>query len=136
MDQLRILVWHVHGSYLYYLTQSAHKFYLPSSPERAGDLAGKWGHIPWGDNVMDVPVQEVRNLDLDVILFQLPGQYLTQQDEILSDAQRKLPRIYLEHDPPHAQAKLFAFAFSKASFPSRKQRAAITNVPTESIPPI
>jgi hypothetical protein len=101
MQQLRILIWHVHGSYLYYLTQAPHLFYLPSNAERTGDLMGRYGHIPWGRNVVDVPVQEVKNLELDCIIFQLPKQYLTNQHEILSEEQRKLPKIYLEHDPPH-----------------------------------
>lgn len=101
MQQLRILIWHVHGSYLYYLTQVPHLFYLPSNPERTGDLIGRYGHLPWGRNVIDVPVQEVRNLELDCIIFQLPSQYLKDQFEIFTDAQRRLPKIYLQHDPPY-----------------------------------
>ncbi len=31
---LRILTWHVHGSYLYYLVQSPHRFFLPVKPGR------------------------------------------------------------------------------------------------------
>ncbi len=101
MQQLRILIWHVHGSYLYYLTQAQHLFYLPSSPDRKGDLFGRYGHLPWGRNVIDVPVEEVKNLELDCIVFQSPKQYLKDQHEILTGEQRKVPRIYLQHDPPY-----------------------------------
>ena len=38
-------------------------------------------------------------LDLDCILFQSRRNYLEDQ-EILSPEQRRLPRIYVEHDPP------------------------------------
>ncbi|MBL8013314.1 MAG: glycosyltransferase [Candidatus Omnitrophica bacterium] len=100
--QLRILIWHVHGSYLYYLTQLPHQFYLPSKADRKGDYIGKFGHIPWGDNVHDVPVDQIKDLELDCIIFQLPHQYLRDQYEILSVDQQSLPKIYLEHDPsPH-----------------------------------
>ncbi len=34
MRRLRVLTWHVHGSYLYYLTQAPHDFYLPVKPGR------------------------------------------------------------------------------------------------------
>jgi hypothetical protein len=102
MRPLNILIWHVHGSYLYYLTQAPHHFYLPSKPDRKGDYIGRWGHIPWGENVHDVPVDEVKDLDLDVIIFQLPHQYTNEQYLILSDEQRRLPKIYLQHDPPDA----------------------------------
>ncbi len=101
MKPLRILIWHVHGSYLYYLTsRSQHDFYLPSKPDRKSDYSGKWGHLPWGENVHDVPINEVKNLDLDAVIFQLPSEYLNDQYDILSPAQRRLPKIYLEHEAP------------------------------------
>src|SRR5262249_25618869 len=43
---------------------------------------------------------EVRSLDFDCVLFQSRQNYLADQYEILSEAQRRLPRVYLEHDPP------------------------------------
>jgi glycosyltransferase involved in cell wall biosynthesis len=101
MHPLRILIWHVHGSYLYYLTKnSPHHFFLPSSPERTGDYVGRWGHIPWTSNVHDVPRQHLKELELDCIIFQRPSQYLVDQHELLTAEQRELPRIYIEHDPP------------------------------------
>lgn len=100
MQQLRILTWHIHGSYLYYLTQSRHQFFLPVKPERPEGYGGRLGGLPWSDNVYDVPASEVKNLKFDCILFQSKRNYLEDQYEILSESQRQLPRIYLEHDPP------------------------------------
>jgi hypothetical protein len=97
MKSLRILTWPVHGSYLYYLTQVRHNFYLPMRPGHQGVKAGSYS---WDDNVFDVPSEEVRDLEFDCILFQSRQNYLEDQYEILSEAQRRLPRIYLEHDPP------------------------------------
>src|SRR5436853_3780025 len=102
MRRLKILTWHVHGSYLYYLTQTPHEWFLPSKPDRGTGYVGKWGHIPWGDNVHDVPVDQIRDLQLDCIVFQRREHYFKDQFDLLSEAQRKLPRIYLEHDPPQA----------------------------------
>jgi glycosyltransferase involved in cell wall biosynthesis len=50
--------------------------------------------------VHDVPIDEVKDLELDAILFQHRKNYEVDQYEILSEAQRRLPKIYLEHDPP------------------------------------
>lgn len=100
MQPLRILTWHVHGSYLYYLVQSPHQFFLPVKPGHPEGYGGKLGGFPWGENVHDVPAEEVRNLEFDCILFQSRQNYLEDQYEILSERQRSLPRIYLEHDPP------------------------------------
>jgi glycosyltransferase involved in cell wall biosynthesis len=100
MTPLHILTWHIHGSYLYYLTQSHHHFYLPVKSTRPEGYGGRLGGFPWSDNVHDVPAEEVKNLKLDCILFQSRKNYLEDQYEILSESQRQLPRIYLEHDPP------------------------------------
>ncbi len=98
--QLRILTWHIHGSYLYYLVHSPHDFYLPVKDGRPDGYAGRTESYAWPQNVHEVPAEEIRNLDFDCILFQSRKNYLTDQYEILSEEQRALPRIYLEHDPP------------------------------------
>lgn len=96
----RILTWHIHGSYLYYLVQSPHEFYLPVKPGRPEAYGGRNGSFPWPDNVHDVPAEEVKNLDIDCVVYQSDRNYLEDQFEILSEDQRRLPRLFLEHDPP------------------------------------
>lgn len=100
MRPLRILTWHTHGSYLHYLTQAPHEFYVLSKPGRPAGYAGRTGHLPWGANVHDLPVEHVKNQALDCIVFQDDAQYFEDQYELLSASQRNLPRIYIEHDPP------------------------------------
>jgi glycosyltransferase involved in cell wall biosynthesis len=100
MRRLKILTWHTHGAYLYYLTQAPHDFYVLSKPGRPPGYGGRGGHLPWGDNVHDLPVEDAERQALDLILFQDDHQYLQDQHEILSPAQQRLPKIYLEHDPP------------------------------------
>jgi glycosyltransferase involved in cell wall biosynthesis len=100
MRRLKILTWHTHGAYLYYLTQAPHDFYVLSKPGRPPGYGGRCGHMPWGDNVHDLPVSEATRQPLDLILFQDDAQYLEDQHRFLSPAQQCLPKIYLEHDPP------------------------------------
>ncbi len=97
MRPLRVLTWHVHGSYLYYLTQVHCDFYLPVQP---GRYSGRTPGYPWGDNVFEVPTEVLRAVDFDCVLFQSRQNYTEDQFKMLSDAQRRLPRVYLEHDPP------------------------------------
>src|SRR5215213_4642481 len=100
-SRLRILTWHVHGSYLWYLTQlSSVDWYLPVKPGRPSPYNGRAGSRPWPGNVVEVPVDELAGTELDCILFQSHQQWLVDQHELLSPAQRALPRIVLEHDPP------------------------------------
>jgi len=46
MRRLLILTWHIHGSYLYYLTQAGHEFYLPVKPGRPEGYGGRLGGFP------------------------------------------------------------------------------------------
>jgi glycosyltransferase involved in cell wall biosynthesis len=97
---LAIFTWHIHGSYLYYLSQGNYKIYIPVTEEKEEGYYGKGNTFPFGDNVIEVPAKEVRNISFDCILYQTNKNWLVDQYEILSEQQRKLPRIYLEHDPP------------------------------------
>jgi glycosyltransferase involved in cell wall biosynthesis len=97
---LKIFTWHIHGSYLYYLVQSPHDFYVPVKPGNPEGYGGRAGNFAWPDNLHEIDAGEVKDYDFDCILFQSRKNYLEDQHEILSDQQRQLPRIYLEHDPP------------------------------------
>ncbi|HET6528800.1 MAG TPA: glycosyltransferase family 4 protein [Balneolaceae bacterium] len=99
-QKLKVLTWHIHGNYLYYLSQADVDFYLPVREGRTNGYGGRAGSFPWGENVHEVEADKVKELDLDIILFQSAQNYLEDQYEILSEEQRRLPKIYIEHDPP------------------------------------
>src|SRR5581483_683532 len=104
MRHLKILTWHVHGSYLNTLARIEQDWYLPvrsGRPEGYGGRAATFAMPPY---VREVPAEAVRDLDLDLILYQSPKNYLEDQFEILSPRQRELPRIYLEHNVPRPHA--------------------------------
>ncbi len=98
---LRVLTWHVHGNYLWYLSTIPHELYLPVVTDSGGsNRGGRGSTFPFPDSVIDVPADEVRELDLDVVLFQSHDNWLRDQFCVLSDSQRSLPRVFIEHDPP------------------------------------
>jgi hypothetical protein len=104
MRRLRILIWHIHGSYLNALARIDHDWYLPVKPDRPEGYGGRGPTFDLPDNVYEVPTERVRELDLDLIIYQTPKNYFEDQFEILSAAQRKLPKIYLEHNTPKPDA--------------------------------
>ncbi len=104
MRRLKILTWHVHGSYLNTLAQIEHDWYLPVRPGRPEGYGGRTATFELPPYVREVPAEAVRDLDLDLILYQSPKNYLEDQFEILHPRQRELPRIYLEHNVPRPHA--------------------------------
>lgn len=100
LPRRRILTWHVHGNYLYYLSQVPHDFYLVTDAGRTPGRSGRSGTLPWGDNVHEAPVERLQAMEFDLVLYQSRQNWDEDRLMLLSDAQRALPRIYLEHDPP------------------------------------
>ena len=97
---LKIFTWHIHGTYLYYLSLGSYEIYIPVSKEAKPGYVGRGTTFPFGENVHEVDEEKVKELELDCILFQTKKNYLEDQYETLSAEQRELPKIYLEHDPP------------------------------------
>lgn len=104
MQRLNILTWHVHGSYLNALARLDHEWYLPIKPGRPEGYIGRGTTFDMPASVHEIPAEEVRHLPLDLILYQSPTNYLRDQFDILSEEQRRLPRIYLEHNTPKPHA--------------------------------
>lgn len=98
--RLKLLTWHIHGSYLYYLSQGDFDIYLPTYDKKTEGYIGRGTTFPFGPHVIEVPARDVKDLALDCVLFQTPANYTKDQYEILSAQQQQLPRVYLEHDPP------------------------------------
>ncbi len=97
---MNVLTWHVHGSYLASLTRVPFDWFLPVRPGRPESYGGRSAGFDWGDNVHEVAAEDVRDLQLDAILYQARRNWETDQFDLLTEAQRALPRLYLEHDPP------------------------------------
>ncbi len=100
MQRLNILIWHIHGSYLNTLARIEANWYLPIKPGRPEGYGGRGPTFDLPDYVREVPAEQVRDLKLDLIIYQTPKNYFEDQFEILSEEQRRLPSIYLEHNTP------------------------------------
>lgn len=91
----KIFTWPAHQQYFFELAQGDFDFYIP-----ANQSASFKAQFSTQKNVTAVDFSEIKNLDFDLILFQDEKNYQTDQFEFLSDQQRQLPKIYLEHHPP------------------------------------
>ena len=98
---VKVLTWHVHGSYLWYLSHIPVTWVLPVRPGRDQGYGGRTPSFPWPDNVLEVPAGDVAALDdLDLVLTQHRQNWDVDRYELLGGRAGELPRIHLEHDPP------------------------------------
>jgi glycosyltransferase involved in cell wall biosynthesis len=104
MRRLKILTWHIHGSYLHSLAHVPVEWYLPVKPDRRDGYGGRGDYRELPQTLIEVPAEDVRALDLDAVLFQTPKNLFEDAAEILSPAQQRLPKVYLEHNVPRPHA--------------------------------
>ena len=101
---VRVLTWHVHGSYLYAMALAAqhggYELYAPVRPDRPEGYGGRGGNFDWPSSLVEVPAEQVGDLELDVVLTQSLRNWQVDRAELLTPAQRALPAVHLEHDPP------------------------------------
>ncbi len=100
MRPLRILTWHVHGNYLWYLSHVPHEIVLPVRPGRPHGYGGRDGAFAWPDTVTEVPADRIADVGVDVVVYQAHEHWLIDRHEVLSAAQRAVPQLIVEHDPP------------------------------------
>jgi Glycosyl transferases group 1 len=97
---LRVLTWHEHGNYLWALAHVGHELVLPTRPGYPPGYAGRAPGFPWPDNVVEVPADDVGDLDLDVVLCQSHRQWAVDRHELLGPRHAGVPTAVIEHDPP------------------------------------
>src|SRR5579884_4305749 len=102
--RLNILIWHIHGSYLNTLARIEHNWYLPIKPGRPEGYGGRGRTFDLPDYMQEVPAEQVRDLKLDLVIYQTPKNFFEDGPEILSPEQQRLPKIYLEHNVPRPHA--------------------------------
>ena len=101
-EGLRVLTWHVHGNYLWYLSKVPVTWYVPVLPGHPAGYAGRGTSFPFPPNVVEVAAAEVRDLELDIVVHQSHQTWCEDRHHLLSGRQRRLPAVLLEHDPPRA----------------------------------
>lgn len=100
LPRLRVLTWQVHGNYLYYLTQLPCEWWIVTKPGNPPGYGALGPGLPWGPNVRELPFEQVPALDFDCVLYQARRHWDQDRFQLLTPAQRELPCVYLEHDPP------------------------------------
>ena len=96
---MRILLWHVHGSWTDAFVRGSHEYLLPVLPERGPWGLGRGGR-PWPPNVHEVRLDELDADSVDCVVLQRPEE-LAEVTRCLGRRPGKdLPAAYVEHNTP------------------------------------
>ncbi|MFI7702562.1 glycosyltransferase [Nonomuraea sp. NPDC049480] len=93
---MRILLWHVHGSWTSAFIRGGHEYVLPLVPGRGPDGRGRAATFDWPDSAREVPWDRLRDEPIDVVVYQRPHE-LDLAREWLG---RAVPGVYVEHNTP------------------------------------
>jgi glycosyl transferase family 1 len=97
---MRILLWHVHGSWTTSFVQGEHDYLLPVTPDRDSDGLGRARTWDWPRSVVEVSAEDLRDTDFDVVLLQRPRELELVEQWTGRRPGRDVPAVYLEHNTP------------------------------------
>src|SRR3954454_14004439 len=67
---MRILIWHVHGSWMTNFVQGRHTYLVPRVLDRGPDGRGRAKTWNWPTSVVEVMPDELSDIDVDVVIVQ------------------------------------------------------------------
>jgi hypothetical protein len=101
---VRVLSWHVHGSYSTALFQGDHEYVVPVVEDRGPDGRGRAQTWEWPDSVVERTPEQLADEPFDVVVLQRPHE-LEHLCEAWTGRRpgRDVPAVYLEHNAPQGR---------------------------------
>ena len=97
---MRILLWHVHGSWTTSFVQGPHDYLLPVTPDRGPDGLGRARTWDWPDSVVEVAYDALADTHVDLVLLQRPHEVELAEEWLGRRPGRDVPAVYVEHNTP------------------------------------
>lgn len=102
---MKVLIWHVHGSWTTSFVQGRHHYLLPVTPERGPDGRGRAQTWEWPASAVELTPEELAEADVDVVVLQRPEELHGLAERWLGGRRpgRDLAAVYLEHSSPQGR---------------------------------
>jgi hypothetical protein len=101
---VRILIWHVHGSWMTSFVQGAHTYLLPLEPERGPDGRGRAQTWDWPPQALERTPSQLAGEQIDLVVLQRPQDATLLEQWTGRRAGVDIPAVYVEHDAPTGAA--------------------------------
>ena len=101
---MRVLLWHVHGSWTTAFVQGRHEYLLPvvdgPGGSRSPDGLGRARTWDWPASAREVTPEQLRDEDVDVVVLQRTRDLELVREWLGREPGRDLPAVFLEHNAP------------------------------------
>ncbi|KNB54071.1 glycosyltransferase [Streptomyces caatingaensis] len=97
---MRILLWHVHGSWTTAFVQGPHTYLVPVTPDRGPDGLGRARTFDWPASVVELPPERLRDEEIDLVVLQRPHEFALARRWLGRRPGADVPAVYLEHNAP------------------------------------
>ncbi|WP_435768332.1 glycosyltransferase [Nocardioides sp. SYSU DS0651] len=97
---MRVLLWHVHGSWATAFVQGPHEYVVPVTPDRGPDGLGRARTWDWPASVVEVPPEQLAEEPIDVVLLQRPHEVELAARWLGRRPGIDVPAVFVEHNTP------------------------------------
>lgn len=97
---MKVLLWHVHGSWTTAFVQGGHEYLLPVTPGRDADGLGRARTWDWPASAREVTPGQLRDEEPDVVVLQRTRDLELVREWLGTEPGRDLPAVFLEHNAP------------------------------------
>ena len=101
---MRILIWHLHGSWLTSFVQGGHDYLILVLPGRGPYGLGRARTWDWPPSAVEVTPEQLRTEPVDVVIAQRPEELAMAGSWLGRRPGVDLPAVYLEHNAPPGPA--------------------------------
>lgn len=95
---MKVLLWHVHGSWTDAFVRGEHQYLMPTLPERGPWGGGRAGR-DW-PSVEEIAPQRLADTDVDVVVLQRTEEFDLAERWLRRRPGRDLPAVFVEHNTP------------------------------------
>jgi hypothetical protein len=97
---LRILIWHVHGSWTTSFVRTGHTCVIPVTEGRGPDGRGRARTWDWPPNAVEHPMERLADSRPDLVVLQRPHELELAAGMLGRSLGRDVPAVYVEHNTP------------------------------------
>ncbi len=100
---MRVLAWHVHGSWMTAFVHGPHTYLVPVDEARGPFGRGRAQTYAWPDGAVEVTAEELHQAEVDVLVVQRPEELELAERWLGRRPGRDVPTVWVEHNAPQGR---------------------------------